>query len=138
MNKKEKFYPIYKQFKNKPREAIRHLKKVKKGICTKALYREEIGFVDIPWGNNNEINQGFGLKHIIGKHGKDIKAIGYNVEDFIPFVFMFGEIKPTKRSDRALIEVKNRKYRVLISTKWFGEKKHILLTAFNVIKKEVK
>jgi hypothetical protein len=85
MNKKQSvgaFGPIYTQFKNKPRMAIIHLKKVKKGECPEALYRSDIGYVDIVWGENDPVtNKGFGLKHIIEKHGKEIKELGFEVED---------------------------------------------------------
>ena len=41
------FGPIYTQFKNKPKDAIIFLKKRKNGECVKALYRQDIGYVDI-------------------------------------------------------------------------------------------
>ena len=50
------WFPKYNQFENKPKEAIKHLLKVKKGDCLKALYREDIGHIDIVWGKNDENN----------------------------------------------------------------------------------
>lgn len=76
MSKKElfgQFGTIYTQFKLKPKEAIKHLMKVKQGECTNALYREDIGFIDIVWGENDKNNKGFGLKHIIDKHEQKSK-----------------------------------------------------------------
>lgn len=44
------FGTIYRQFEKKPKEAIRFLCKNKAGDCIRALYREDIGFIDIIWG----------------------------------------------------------------------------------------
>ena len=44
------FGPIYRQFEKKPKEAIKHLRKMKTGECPKALYRDDIGYIDIVWG----------------------------------------------------------------------------------------
>ena len=94
MAKKEvgEFGTIYTQFKNRPKEAIKHLKKVKEGECIAALYREDIGYVDLVWGENDKKNKGYGLKHIIEKHGVQIKELGFEVEDFIPIIFQFGNL----------------------------------------------
>lgn len=103
----EQYGPEYKQFKNKPKEAILHLMKVKKGRCSDALYREDIGFVDIIWGwNNSKTNKGAGLKHIIEKHGKELKRLNFTVEDFIPIAFSLCKIS------------KKTKQRVLLKSEW--------------------
>lgn len=44
------FGPIYRQFEKKPKQAIKHLRKMKAGECPKALYRDDIGYIDIVWG----------------------------------------------------------------------------------------
>jgi len=67
------FGTIYTQFKGKPNEAIKHLLKVKNGECVAALYRSDIGDIDIVWGENDIKNKGFGLKHIYEKHNKEKK-----------------------------------------------------------------
>jgi len=41
------FGPIYTQFENKPKDAIKHLMKVKTGDCINAYHHEEIGWIDI-------------------------------------------------------------------------------------------
>lgn len=58
------------QFKNKPKEAIVFLRKVKRGECIAALHRDDIGDVDIVWGEvtDEKKHLGFGLAHIIDKH----------------------------------------------------------------------
>ena len=57
------FGPIYDQFQKQPKLAIKHLLKVQNGECPKALYRDDIGFIDIVWGENDpKTNKGYGLK----------------------------------------------------------------------------
>ncbi len=125
------FGRIYKQFKNKPKQAIQHLKKVKQGECTQALYRDDIGYVDIVWGENDpKTNKGYGLKHIIEKHGKEIKQLGFEVEDFIVFGFMFGKVKQTERLQRIILE--GERYKLIVITKWNKKDKKLLLTAFDL------
>ncbi|GHU85395.1 hypothetical protein FACS1894153_0530 [Bacteroidia bacterium] len=131
------FGPVYYQFKNKPKEAILFLKKNKNGECAKALFRKEIGYVDIVWGQNDpKTNRGFGLKHIIEKHRKEFKRFGIPVEDFIPFVFMMGII--TKKDDDFKILIDNGNERVVLTTKWDGKHKKLLLSAYFVKKKPKK
>ena len=60
------FGPIYRQFERKPKEAILFLKKQKNGECVDALYRDDIGYVDIVWGVGGK--SGYGLCHIIEEH----------------------------------------------------------------------
>jgi len=131
------FGPIYTQFKNKPKEAILHLKKVRTGECLNAMYRKETGFVSIVWGENDpKTNEGYGLKHIIEKHGKQIKKAGYKVEEFVPFAFEFGKVEKLVRSVKIIIE--SDKSRMILSTKWFGKNKTLLLTSFAINKKTPK
>ncbi|MBR3559488.1 MAG: hypothetical protein IKN78_11525 [Bacteroidales bacterium] len=52
------------------------------GECPKALYREDIGYIDIVWGENDpKTNRGFGLKHIVEKHGANINELGLSGEN---------------------------------------------------------
>jgi len=54
-NKKYKigdFGEQYTEFRHKPKQAIKHLKKVKGGECIAALFRPEIGDIDIVWGED--------------------------------------------------------------------------------------
>jgi hypothetical protein len=124
------FEPTYGQFKNKPKEAIKHLVKVKKGQCTNALYRDDIGYIDIVWGENDKDNKGFGLKHIIEKHGREIQQLGFDVQDFIPIVVQFGELKISREKDKIYLE--GKKFRVVIKTTWNNKEKKFLLSAFDL------
>lgn len=129
------FGPIYGQFKNQPKLAIKHLLKVKNGECSQALYREDIGYIDIVWGKNDpETNKGFGLKHIVEKHGKSIKELGFEIEDFIPIVVQYGNLS-VKKSDKKKLILESKAFRIVIQTRWNNQTKIFLLTAFDLRKK---
>ncbi len=136
-NKKEntgEFGLIYTRFKGKAREAIKHLKKVKTGECAQALYRADVGYIDIVWGENDNNNKGYGLKHIIEKHGEEIKELGFNIEDFIPIVVQYGDFnKKDSKKTRRVYE--SKMFRFVIDTKYKGKNKNWLLTAFDLRKK---
>lgn len=122
------------QFKHKPKEAIKYLKKVKCGECIAALYRSDIGDIDIVWGENEpKTNKGFGLKHIIEKHGKEIKQLGFEVEDFIPIVIQFGELSLSETKEEFILESKS--FRIVIERTYKGKSKKWILTAFDLRKK---
>jgi len=124
------WFPQYLQFKNKPKQAIQHLMKVKKGYCISALYREDIGYIDIVWGENDSKNKGFGLKHIIEKHGKEIAELGIKVEDFIPIIVQFGEFKIAEKTDKIYLE--GKMFRMVLSK---TNKKTFVLSAFDLREK---
>ena len=115
--------------------AIKHLLKMKTGECPKALYRDDIGYIDIVWGkNDSKTNKGFGLKHIVEKHGNSIKELGFEVEDFIPIVVQFGNLSIKKSDNRKLI-LESETFRIVIQTRWDNMDKIFLLTAFDLRKK---
>lgn len=129
------FGTIYSQFKDNPKAAIKHLMKVKQGECPQALYRKDIGYIDIVWGENDpKTNKGFGLKHIVEKHGESIKALGFNIEEFIPIVVRYGELS-VKKSDEKKIILESRAFRIVVQKKWNEKTKIFLLTAFDLRKK---
>lgn len=113
MYKRGDFGTIYNQFYRQGKKAIKHLMKVREGECMSALYRHDIGNIDIVWGENDEKNKGFGLKHIIEKHGAEIEQLGFKVEDFIPIIVEFGELKQTKYTDRVALE--GRMFRIIVA-----------------------
>ena len=136
MKKKEGLFgTIFDQFQGQPKLAIKHLLKMKTGECPKALYRDDIGYIDIVWGkNDSKTNKGFGLKHIVEKHGNSIKELGFEVEDFIPIVVQFGNLSIKKSDNRKLI-LESETFRIVIQTRWDNMDKIFLLTAFDLRKK---
>jgi hypothetical protein len=126
------FGAIYTQFKNKPKEAILHLIKIKQGECKDALFREDIGFISIVWGENHpETHKGFGLKHIIEKHEKDIVSAGFNIADFIPLVVRLGNFN-LERSEAGKRVYDSESFRCVVAC---NGKEQWLLTAFVILKK---
>ena len=129
------FGTIYTQFKGQPVKAIRFLRKKQEGEAVKALYREDIGYIDIVWGEHNpKNNKGFGLKHIIEKHGEEIKKLGFNIENFIPAIVQHGDFN-RKKSDKNKAVFESSTFRFVVSLNYKGEKKTWLLTAFDILKK---
>ncbi len=127
------FGPIYTRFQHKGKEAILHLMKVQKGECMAALHRTDIGDIDLIWGKvtNAETHEGYGLAHIIDKHGETIhyNNLTFRIEDFIPIVVQFGEKSDI---DRNKIIFDGYGFRFVIQTSWNGKKKKFLLTAFDI------
>ncbi len=129
------FGEIYRQFYHRPKEAIKHLRKMQDGECPGALYRDDIGNIDIIWGEVTDPikHKGYGLAHIIDKHESDIKALGFEVEDFIPIVVQFGNLKPTSSGEEYLLE--SEMFRVVIERYWRNIPKQWILTTFDLRKK---
>ena len=122
------FGPIYTQFEGKPKEAIKYLREMKKGECIKALYRDDIGYVDIVWGEGGET--GYGLCHIIEQHEAELKQMGFEVEDFIPVVFAVGKYSESPRENK--IRLAGEKFMLIIKTKWNEIDKRFVMTAFDL------
>ena len=128
------FGTIYTQFEKQPVKAIKHLMKVKEGEAVKALYRDDIGFIDIVWGENDpKTNNGFGLKHIIEKHRKEIEQMGFEIETFIPIVVQFGNFN-AKKSEPNKKVYESDLFRFVVAIDNLKSKKW-LLTAFDLRKK---
>lgn len=128
------FGPLYTQFKGRPVAAIKYLKKQKKGEAVDALYRQDLGYINIVWGNHNtKTNNGKGLCHIIAKHEKQIQEHGYKIEDFIPIVVQFGDINE-KKSDKNKKVYESEMFRFVIAID-HKRKNKWLLTAFDLRKK---
>lgn len=134
-NLKSEFGTVYTQFKGKPKEAIKHLLKKREGECMSALYRSDIGYIDIVWGENNaKTNKGFGLKHILEKHGKEIAQLGYNIFDFIPIVVQYGDFNSNK-SDKDKMVFESKMFRFVVALDTNNKGKKWLLTSFDLRKK---
>ena len=129
------FGEIYTQFYHQPKKAIKHLCKVKGGECRSALYRADIGNIDLVWGEATDKikHKGYGLSHIIDKHGADIKALGFNVEDFIPIVVQFGNLRVSETGEEYLLE--SNMFRVVIERTYKKRPKQWVLTTFDLRKK---
>ena len=122
------FGPIYRQFEKKPKEAILFLKEAKNGECINALYRDDVGFVDIVWGVGGK--HGYGLCHIIEEHEEEFNQFGFKIEEFIPLVFAFGIYEEKPKENK--IKLSGEKFMLIIKTKWNDINKRFVMTAFDL------
>ena len=136
--KNGQFGHIYKQFKGQPKKAIRFLKRKKTGECLAVLHRDDIGDIDLVWGEvtDPEKHKGYGLAHIIDKHEQEINQLGFKIEDFVPIVVQFGSINVKKTdSQKIVFESNGFRFVIAIQKKPDGSTKQWLLTAFNLTKR---
>ncbi len=73
------------------------------------------------------------MKHIIEKHGKEIKELGYNIEDFIPIIVQYGEFN-LKKSDENKKVFESKMFRFVVAIDK-NNNNNWLLTAFDLRKK---
>lgn len=66
------FGTAYKEYSGKPDEAIEKLIKEKQGYVPAAQKHKLLGDISFVWGENDENNRGYGLKHIYEKHGERV------------------------------------------------------------------
>ena len=120
----EQFGQNFSKYSNNPKEAISHLIKEKRGQVRKALFHSEIGEIDLVWGKitNAEKHEGYGLAHIIDKHGEEI---GKNIDDII----MGGKVAHKKGNT---VEIVNDKYKAIIKLDWYGKEKTWVVTSFDI------
>lgn len=129
-----KYGEQYTQFYHKPKEAIKFLMKVKRGECVGALHRDDIGDIDIVWGEVTDKikHKGKGLAHIIDKHKGNIEKLGFKVEDFIPIVVQYGDFK-IEKSDAQKLVFESNKFRFVVAIEKIDNyNKKWLLTSFDL------
>jgi len=121
---------IYNQFKGKVREAIDFLTRHQSGDLLGVFHRDDVGDIDLVWGDKNG-----GLAHIIDKHitthddFKDIDEASQVIED----VINNGEIT---KDGKLRIEITDGKYKVSIRKDYNGESKNWVVTALDASRGE--
>lgn len=126
----------YKQYKGNPKEAILYLCETKKGQVKGVWEREDVGSIDLIWGNRNQ-----GLRHIIKKHlGKDFSS-HRDMAEKIDVILRKGELS----KDRNDYILTYGDYRVVLlditvydRNDNFNDKRFILTSYNHVISKENK
>ena len=119
------FGDIYDQFKGKAKEAFNFLISRKSGDLTGVFHRNEIGDIDLVWGDKNG-----GLAHIIEKHIND--------KDFKTQEEMIGVIDDTinngeiVKSDQYHHEIVKDGYIVSLRKDYDGVKKNWVVTSFKL------
>ena len=119
----EKDYPEY---KGKGQEAVDFIVKNKGGQVRGAFHRKEIGDIDVVWGEvaDKEKHTGYGLAHIIDKHGMDAVA---KIGDVVNGGDVYRDYK-----NRLCIG--KDKFELALREEWYGKKKTWIIT--NYEKKE--
>ena len=115
----EKDYPEY---KGKGQKAVDFIVKQKGGQVRGAFNRPEIGDIDVVWGKvtNADKHEGYGLAHIIDKHGMDAaRVIGEVIE--------YGKaVTPTQ----GRISIQLGYWKVALKQQFNGNKKIWVVTSF--------
>ena len=123
---KNRFGNIYDCFKENPEDALDFLKKKKSGYCKDVFYRDDIGHIDLAWGNKDADE---GLEHIEDKHVKkfnDFKDLHDAIEKISNIIKK--EDSKERRGDRTVL--KKDKYLVVISNDDTGK---WIVTAYDFI-----
>ena len=123
-----KFGYIYDQFKGKAQEAFRFLQEKKSGYLKGVFHRNDIGDIDLVWGNAPTQNSGKGLAHILRKHVEtqhDFSS-AEDAANTISDVIENGVVTDGANGDTYNIEKGN--YRVVIARDAVG---NWVLTAFD-------
>jgi len=111
-----RFGGIYDQFRGKAREAFYFLKSKKEGYLKGVFHRDDIGDIDLVWGDAPNDYNGKGLAHIIRKH---IQKFGdfNDLDDAIATisdVINNGESYNNSR-DARLVNIEKGDYRVVVA-----------------------
>ena len=125
------FGSIYDQFKGKVKEAFDFLLKHKTGYLVGVFHRDEIGNIDLVYGDAPNAYNGKGLAHIIRKHVETLKDFS-SVDDAVKTitdVIENGEVKDGSVPNTYDIEKGN--YRVVVAA---DENGNWVLTAFDYIR----
>lgn len=130
--------PFTDNLKENRRRPSNSFAKRENGECISALYRSDIGSIDIVWGEVTDPikHKGYGLAHIIEKHEAEINKLGFNLEDFVPIVVQFGNFN-LKKSDshKKVFESETFRFIVALENEQNGTTKKWLLSAFDIIKR---
>ena len=119
------FGNIYNQFKGKVKEAFNFLISHKSGDLLGVFHRDDVGDIDLVWGNDK-----MGLAHIIGKHigkGKDFENIDDAIKMIDEVINKGGLIQDT--DNRYVISLNG--FRVGIRKNFDGTKKNWIVTAID-------
>ena len=114
-SEKTEYGEAFPQFKGKPKQAIEHLLKVRRGYVPGAFHRDDIGDIDLVWGNKH-----YGLKHIEkqrNKKGQDFNKLVEEITDVIEH----GKMIDDEWNENMKVIVDETK-KILIKLTWDDEK----------------
>ena len=114
-SEKTEYGEAFPQFKGKPKQAIEHLLKVRRGYVPGAFHRDDIGDIDLVWGNRN-----YGLKHIELRRNKTNQDFNKLMEE-LPDIIEHGTMIDDKWDENMRVIVDETK-KILIKLTWDDEK----------------
>ena len=114
-SEKTEYGEAFTQFKGKPKQAIEHLLKVCRGYVPGAFHRDDIGDIDLVWGNRN-----YGLKHIELRRNKTNQDFNKLMEE-LPDIIEHGTMIDDKWDENMRVIVDETK-KVLIKLTWDDDK----------------
>ena len=126
--RESRFGFVYDQFRGKAREAFDFLRKEKSGYLRGVFHRDDIGDIDLVWGDSPTRHSGKGLAHIIRKHVETLHDFNSAEEafDVISGVVNDGTVSEGQVPNTYNIEKGN--YRVVVAKDAIG---NWVLTAFD-------
>jgi 2'-5' RNA ligase len=119
--------PIFRQFHHDASSAIAKLTELQTGEAVGALHHPAVGDIDLVWGKPghpwHEDDDGYGLSHIIAKHGDEFPAgtLQNLLDDMRPLA---------GQQQRDRMELESQKYHATVRLSWDHRAKKWLLTAF--------
>lgn len=108
------------EYKGLEKAAINFIAENKGGQVKGAYHRYDVGDIDIAWGEVRPEHKGFGLAHIIDKHGE--KAL-----ERLDKVLKHGS---KHKGSNGKIALHWGKYIAILSKDWGGEDRHVVLSGF--------
>ena len=122
-NPLKEFGRNYPQYYHKPQEAIAHLLETKEGQVAGAFYKEELGDIDVVWGDSH-----FGLQHILERRTQDFikeglseaeaKAKAREFVESIPKIIESGKVV---KDDKGRLRIEFDNFIVGIKDNWKGK-----------------
>ena len=119
----EEFGENYPQYYHKPQEAIAHLLETKEGQVAGAFYKEELGDIDVVWGDSH-----FGLQHILERRTQDFIKEGLSeaeakakAKEFVESIPKIIESGKVVKDDKGRLRIEFDNFIVGIKDNWKGK-----------------
>ena len=122
------FGDIYDQFRGKAKEAFDFLLKTKNGYLLGVFHRDDIGDIDLAWGDAPTNYSGKGLAHIIRKHVETLHDFNSIEEAFKTIANVIANGTATDGKVPNTYNIEKGDYRVVIAKSSVGQ---WVLTAFD-------
>lgn len=113
----------YPQYYHKPQEAIAHLLETKEGQVAGAFYKEELGDIDVVWGDSH-----FGLQHILERRTQDFIKEGLSeaeakakAKEFVESIPKIIESGKVVKDDKGRLRIEFDNFIVGIKDNWKGK-----------------